>query len=405
MSLDVREFEEHFDRSHPELIDRMWEVADHLRQHCPVTHSDERWVGSVDGFWMVTDYEDVVSVFQDWRTYTTDRERMAEFGVEQILGNMPPMTTEPPIQRDFRQLLNPFLTPAAVAPFEPSIRFIVGELIDEFIGQGQCDLVRQFARALPGRITLRLLLDIDDEDELERVLRWTDTHTYELDSPAMSDATASLERWLNDFIATRRTQPRRDDIADAIIHGSVLGRSLTDEETIGAIKNVVFGGFITQTHLIAGAMLALVEHPELQDRLRRDPEHIPLLFDEVLRLDPPVMFESRTCTRNVELGGQPIKAGQQVVVHLGAANRDPSEFDRPAEVDIDRARNRHLSFGAGPHRCVGSNLARLNMRIAFEELLSRLHDIRITDGDAPRRAPSTVVWGMSYLPLTFTPAP
>ena len=228
----------------------------------------------------------------------------------------------------------------------------------------------------------------------------------------MIEATDPVERgqaagawmnWVDELIERRRASPRRVDVIDALLHGSVDGRPLTGEEVSGAVRLLILGGFFTTNDAIGSAMMMLIERPDIQERLRRDPTLIPQIFDETLRLEPPVVSLFRVCTRDVELGGRQLRKGDAVLIHFGGANRDPDEFDDPAELRLGRSPNRHLSFGGGPHRCIGSNVARLNLRIVFEEILSRLHDVRITEGDQPRYAPPSFARGPEYLPISFTP--
>jgi cytochrome P450 len=188
-----------------------------------------------------------------------------------------------------------------------------------------------------------------------------------------------------------------------LLYGQVEGRALTDDEIAGAIRILTLGGFGTTTDAISATTLKLIEDPDLQARLRRDPALIPRVFDEVLRIEPPVISMPRICTQDVQVGDQTIRAGDEVLLHFGAANRDPDEFDHPGTMDMDRPRNRHLSFGGGPHRCIGSNLARLNLRVVFEEILSRMDDIQLSETESSRHNPAWFAWGLQYLPITFTP--
>ena len=153
----------------------------------------------------------------------------------------------------------------------------------------------------------------------------------------------------------RRASPRRSDVIDALLHGSVEGHPLTREDVSGAVRLLILGGFFTTNDAIGSAMMMLIDNPDLQERLRHDPSLIPKVFDETLRLEPPVVSLFRVCTRDVELRGQQLKKGDALLVHFGAANHDPDEFDDPdAVLRFGRTPNRHLSFGGGPHRCVGS---------------------------------------------------
>jgi cytochrome P450 len=210
---------------------------------------------------------------------------------------------------------------------------------------------------------------------------------------------------VDELIDLRRASPRRSDVIDALLHGTVDGRPLTADEVSGAVRLLILGGFFTTNDAIGSAMMFLIERPDVQDRLRRDPSLIPKVFDETLRLEPPVVSLFRVCTRDVELGGRQLRKGDAVLIHFGGANRDPEEFDDPGELQFGRSPNRHLSFGGGPHRCIGSNVARLNLRIVFEEILSRLRNVRITEGDKPRYAPPSFARGPEYLPISFTPGP
>jgi cytochrome P450 len=315
---------------------------------------------------------------------------------------MPPITSDPPLHREFRRLLNPYLTPQVVAAFEPHSRRIVTELIDTFIDDGHCDLVGQLTRLFPPQMFYQVVFGIEDDAERARTQEWTHKIVFEDNPPDFMEAATALWNWINEFITARRAGPRRDDIIDGILYGAVEGRAITDEEAAGIIQILIIGGFGTTSDAISSTMLKLIEYPEIQEQLRREPSLIPTVFDEVLRMEPPVMGMQRTATRDVEIGGRQIREGEQILLHFGAANRDPAEFDCPANFELARRPNRHFSFGGGVHRCMGSNLARLNLRVVFEELLSRLDNIRMTDGEAPIHRPAQLPWGLDYLPLTFT---
>jgi cytochrome P450 len=405
-SLDLEHFESHYTLRHPDLTEHMWEVVEHMQEHCPVAFSDvpAEGGGSARGTWVVTKYEDVFRVLQDWETFSSDYSVLCEAGTANAQqGNLPPITTDPPLQREFRRLLNPFLSPQAVAGQEPQVRRIVTELIDDFIEDGHCDLVGQLSYLHPPRMLYRILFGIDNEAQLRKSLAFTMAMHEAKDAESYARARAVWLEWIEEFLDDRRLSPRRPDIIDALLNGSVEGRPLSSEEVAGAISLLVMGGFFTTNDATSAAMLLLIEHPDVQEQLRNHPSMIPQLFDETLRLEPPVISLFRACTRDVELRGRQLRKGDAVLVHYGGANRDPDAFDKPAEMQMHRQRNRHLAFGAGPHRCVGSNVARLNLRIVFEEILARLHDIHITEGDAPRQGAAGFGWGLAYLPISFTP--
>jgi cytochrome P450 len=354
--------------------------------------------------WVLTKYADVLGVAQDWRTFSSDYERLLEAQTYNAgVGDTPPISTDPPLQRDFRHLMNPFLSPQVVAGYEPKVREIVTDLIDDFIAEGHCDLASQLAYVLPPRMLYRVIFGIEDEGQLQRTLAYNKTMTEAGTPVERAQAATAWMNWVDELIEIRRVAPRRSDIIDALLYGSVEGRPLTPEEVSGAVRLLSLGGFFTTNDAIGSAMMLLIENPDLQDELRQDPSLIPKLFDETLRLEPPVISLFRVCTRDVELGGKEMKKGDAVLIHFGAANRDPLEFDDPNALQFGRTPNRHLSFGGGPHRCIGSNVARLNLRIVFEEILSRMKDIRITEGEEPRYAPPNFSRGPEYLPISFTP--
>jgi cytochrome P450 len=278
-------------------------------------------------------------------------------------------------------------------------------LIDDFIEDGHCDLAGQFAYLLPPRMLYRVLFGIRDEERLQRTLAYNKKMTEADDPVERGQAAMAWMNWVDELIDERRASPRRSDVIDALLYGSVEGRPLTREEVSGAVRLLILGGFFTTNDAIGSAMMSLIDNPDLQENLRRDPTLIPKIFDETLRLEPPVVSLFRVCTRDVELRGRQLKKGDAVLVHFGAANRDPEEFDQPDSLCFGRTPNRHLSFGGGPHRCIGSNVARLNLLIVFEEILSRLHDIRITEGESPRFAPPNFSRGPEYLPISFAPGP
>jgi cytochrome P450 len=407
MPCDFDFFEKHYAPKHPDLADHMWEVVEHLLTSCPVAHSDasaDVGGGNRSGVWIVTKYEDVFRILRDWQTFSSSYPWLAEAETFSArLGDRLPITSDPPLQREFRRLLDPFLAPQAVARHEPQVREIVTELIDGFIEDGHCDLVSQLSYLHPPRMLYRVLFGIEDQIQLQRSLHYTKELRAAPDAATTAKALSAWMVWVDEFIEERRSSPRRSDIIDALLHGSIQGHPLTDEQIAGAIRLLINGGFFTTNDATSAAMLILIEHPDVQEQLRENPNLIPQLFDETLRLEPPVVTVFRVCTRDVELRGQKLKRGDAVLIHYGGANRDPEEFDHAAEMQFQRRPNRHLAFGAGPHRCIGSHVARLNLRIIFEEILSRMHNIRITEGKLPRQASPSLGRGLEYLPISFTP--
>jgi cytochrome P450 len=210
--------------------------------------------------------------------------------------------------------------------------------------------------------------------------------------------------WINESIKRRRSGPRRDDLIDGLFHKEMQGRLLTDDEISRIMEIMIIGGVTATADSIANILYRLAMYPDLQERLRAEPEQLPAAIEEFFRIEPAVTGFPRRCTRDTVLGGQKIKADDQLFVHTAAANRDPQEFEHPHEFNLERGRNRHLTFGAGHHRCIGSNFARQNLRIVFETILERMRDIRLVEDDPPKRT-AGVGWMVDYLPLTFTAGP
>lgn len=395
--VDAEWFFEHLDVYDRRFTEGMMQTIPRMITECPVTHSD-----ALGGFWVVTGYDEVVAGFQDWR-HLSSRLEKALAPLRPGQPTKPPIDLDPPIQRRFRQLLNPFLTPDRVAAHEPWIRNLVTELIDVFVEDGQCDLAGQFARALPGRMLFRILFGIDD-GEVPMVQSWVRQVLYHPSAPESIGAEKEWISWIYRVIERRRNGPRQNDIIDALLHSTIEGESISDDVIMGTMNVLIQGGFGTTADAIGTAMMLLARDPALQQRLRDDPSLIPAAVEEFLRYEPSVSGMTRFCVQDTTLGGHEIKEGDRLFLMITGANHDPGEFDDPESIDIDREANRHISFGLGNHRCLGSNVARLNLRVSLEELVSRLDPFQLTPGEEVRRDPSSA-WGPAYLHLTFPPGP
>ncbi|MDA8043954.1 MAG: cytochrome P450 [Actinomycetota bacterium] len=379
------------------LLPVMWQLTTAIRGRCPVAHSEQD-----GGFWLVTGYESASRVLQDAKAFSSDKSAMVPaVPPDRHRIGLPPTQTDPPRQSDYRRILNPFLSPQAVAGFDPGIRAIVTDLIDRFVGDGRCDIVSQLARPFPGRVLFRLMLGILDDEEVERCSRWARAVTYEMHSPGYPEIEREFNDWILELIAARRRTPRHD-IIGALVEGLVEGEPIPEEELVATIKNVILGGFGTTADATSWAALKLAQDPALQDRLRSGAYEMTAAVEEILRLEPPVISLFRICRRDTEVAGQKIRAGDRVLVHLGSANRDPGEFVHENQMDLTREYNRHLTFGLGPHRCVGSNLARLSVRVVVEEMVGRLPDMRLASGVDPEQRVQSPAWGLHSLIVEFT---
>ena len=405
MTLDDDWIEHHFDLHSPELAADLHPTLARARALCPVARSDVY----DDGYFVATKYDEILRVAQDWETWSNAlgitvpgpaRDNSKGGGAGGAPGMLIlPVGVDPPVQRTFKRLINRYLTPTAVAVWEDDTRALVNRLIDGFVDDGECDFMDAFARPLPGAAFFELSLHAPRED-LEQVNEWATLASLTTE-PGSVEARSSLGAWVHGFLAKRREEPPRGDIVDAVINAEIDGRPITELEAIGTVMLLIFGGLDTTAGVLGMSMERFCAHPEIPELLRAKPELIPQAVEELLRLDGSFIAIGRTARHDTELGGCPVQAGERVMLYWASANRDEAEFERPDEFDVDRDANRHLAFGAGPHRCAGSHLARMNLRVAYEELTRRLGDLRLQPGahveyhSAMSRTPKSV-------PITFT---
>ncbi|CAO5154349.1 Cytochrome P450 [Frankia sp. AiPs1] len=385
----------HFDHLSPELARDLHPILARAREESPVLHSDQ-----YGGFWVVTGYENVLRIAQDWQTFSSELGITVPNVGEQM--KIFPVTIDPPLQREFRRLINSYFRPAVVAEWEDETRVLVNQLIDGFIERGECDFMADFARPLPGLAFFDLALHAPAED-LEQVNEWA-TMASQTHLPDYQDYIMQLAVWIAGFVEKRRETGPRGDVVDAILDAEIDGRPITIEEAIGTIHLLILGGLETTAGVLGMAMQRFCAHPEIPAALRKRPELIPNAVEELLRMDGSFICIGRTARHDAEVAGHQIKAGEQVMVYWAGANRDADEFDDPETFDAERVRNRHIAFGAGPHRCAGSNLARMNLRIAIEEVLRRLEDLELQP-DAQVDFLSTFNRAPLSVPITFTPGP
>jgi cytochrome P450 len=389
----------HFDLLSPDLARDLHPTLARARSQCPVAHSDQH-----EGYWIATRYEDVLEIAQDWRNFSSELGITVPHMQSASTSSMKiiPVAIDPPLHRTFKRLINAYFTPAVVGPWEQPTRHLVNRLIDGFIEKGECDFMEGFARPLPGLAFFDLALHAPPDD-LDQVNHWA-TQASLPHSPDRIDGLTNLAGWIGRFVAQRRREGPRGDVVDAIMEADIEGRPITPGEIVGTIHLLILGGLETTAGVLGAAMLRFCEHPEIPALLRARPELIPAAVEELLRLDGSFICIGRTARHDTEIAGHPVEAGERVIMYWASANRDDAEFDDPDTFDPDRARNRHIAFGAGPHRCAGSNLARMNLRIAFAELVRRLDGIELQPGadvdfhSTFNRAPLTV-------PITFTPGP
>jgi cytochrome P450 len=377
-----------FDIWDKDQMQRVFEIFAEMNRQGPVS-----WAETYGGHWVVTGYDAVCSGGQNWRAFTsTEGTQHPPVGSY----HNPPITADPPVQVSYRKLLSPFFSPQAALALEPQVRSHVTGLLDEVIEMGRCDLTSDFAEPLVPLIFFADVVHVPADLLASFVERSRGGTPFE-----HTETMAVLCAELLDF---RRGAPGCGDVIDALFEAVVGGQPLTEADIVGVTTLLLLGGTDTTRNVIASLCHFLAEHPEIRNELIAEPGLIPVAVEEGLRLFGSVQTVGRTATCPVELAGRHIAAGDKLVLALAAAGRDPAEFDRPEIFDLGRQVNRHLAFGVGPHRCLGSHLARLEIRVALEEILARLPDYRLVDGFVFDRRRG-FVHGPETLPITFTPGP
>jgi hypothetical protein len=388
-----------FDHLDPAFVADPNTVYDRLRSECPIAHTDR-----YNGVWIPTRYEDLATIARDHQRFSsrtiliTDRpESPAELGF-----HAPPITEDPPYHTDMRRILLPVFSPKVVAEYEPITRAMAEGLIDGFIADGACDAAADYAQHVPIKVITRML-GIPDADHA-RFRDWI--HRLIEQSPIAGDATFDamfeIGGYLSGHIEEHRQAPRDDIITHLLDARLPDGRSLTDLELLGVCILLLLAGIDTTWSAIGSALLHLATHPEDRRRLIAEPELIHPATEEFLRAFAPVTM-AREVAEDGEVGGCPMHKGDRVLLPFPSGNRDPEAFDRPDEVIIDRKVNRHFAFGVGIHRCLGSNLARMELRVAVQTWLDRIPEFTLTDPDAVTWSAGQVR-GPRALPFSFTAA-
>ncbi|OBK94534.1 cytochrome [Mycobacterium asiaticum] len=327
------------------------------------------------------------------------------------LGNLRPLIplqVDPPDHAKYRRILDPLFTPREMARREPQVTALVNEMIDRFAGRGECDFHAEFAVPLPCTVFLQLLgLPLQDLDKFlewkDGVIRpegatdWDDRHAAS--APVALQIYEYFDRAIDDHIANPR-----DDVLSAMIAADLkeadgAPKKLTREELLDICFLFLIAGLDTVTDSLDCFFVFLARHPEHRHQLVEQPDILPHAIEELLRWETPVPGVARVAMQEVEVGGCPIHKGDRVSPLLGAANTDPAEFPDPELVDFARNPNRHRAFGGGPHRCLGSHLARMELRVALREFHRRIPDYEIPPGTELKY--TAALRSVEALPLTF----
>jgi cytochrome P450 len=312
-----------------------------------------------------------------------------------------PIETDPPAHREFRRLLNPFVTREHIARCESMICATAAELLDvlrtQLAESPEIDFVSAFARLFPGRIALKFM-GFPPADTL-RLDSLINTTVDGRGTPAAAQAGAELNAYIDEFLAARRALPCDPlDLVSVVAYARIDDVSLTSEQQNSLTKLLLFGGFTTTTFALASAFRWLADHPADRSRLREEPALLATAIDEFVRFSSPGTYLGRMVVAETQLGTTALHPNDRVLLSYGSANRDPAVFERADEVVLERTPNRHMGFGHANHSCLGVHLARLEMRIAFQTLLPHLIEFEV-DRSRPIEWSSGETQGMTTLPL------
>ena len=381
-----------FDHTDPRWTENPFPIWEELRATSPVVHT-ERFLGC----YLPTTFEAVKQISYDTEHFSSRRIIVRDMRPETIPA--PPITSDPPEHKPAKQLLLPPFTPDAVKKLEPRVRAICNELIDEFIEDKGCDVAARYAKHIPVR-TIAHMLGIPESDS-DLFINWIH-EILELgikDQAVLSKAVQELGLYFVGHIEHRKKHPTDDLISTLMNARDKNGQPLSDAHVQGSLRLLLIAGIDTTWSAIGASLWHLAKTPADRERLVAEPELLPSAVEEFLRAYSPVTM-AREVMKETVISGCPVRPGNMVLLSFPAANRDPAVFPDADKVVIDRKQNPHAAFGLGIHRCVGSNLARMEMTVAIEEWLKRIPHFRLDPAGKVTWSEGTVR-GPRQLPVLF----
>jgi cytochrome P450 len=398
----------HFDRHTPEYRQRFGDITAEMLEKCPVAWSD-----TYGGHWVAAGHHEVFEFARSAEYLSNDHDPKNERrGYKGISIPTPEvgfrggfLEMDPPEQRHYRQVLNPYLSPAAVNRWRPLVDELVRACLNEKIETGRIDFVDDLANIVPAVLTLAMLgVPLKNWDiYVEPVHASVYTPPDSPDMPRIQRGRIAMRQDMSDQLAEIKANPRPGMI-DALARAQINGTAPDDMELIGVIALLIGGGFDTTTALTAHSLEWLSEHPSERERLSRERDTLlDPATEEFLRFFTPAPGDGRTISADCEIAGQRFKEGERLWLSWAMSNRDPSVFPNPNEVDLARTGNRHHSFGLGIHRCIGSNMARMVFKRMVTAVLDRMPDYHCDPAGAVHYQTIGFIQGMQHLPATFTP--
>jgi cytochrome P450 len=378
---EVSDWATDFSHMEPEWSADPYPLQDDLRRRCPIAHT-ERFGGG----WLPTRYADVAAIAYDTEHFSSRSIIMGNFRPPREIapiGGSPPITSDPPFHRDARKLLLPAFTKTAVSKHEPATRAFCHSLIDAMQGRDVVDAAREYAQHIPVRVIADMLGFPPEDGPQFREFVASRLEGINLPQPERVTRMSALYYYLLAQVREHLDNPR-DDLTSFLINAELRGRKLKPSHVVGTMTLLLIAGIDTTSSAIGAALWHLAANPGDRARLVARPQLLPTAMEEFLRAYAPVTM-ARLVRSDMHFSGADMKADDWILLSYPAANRDPAQFDMADQVIIDRQVNRHAAFGLGIHRCLGSHLARMELRVALEAWLERIGEFSLAD-------PSAVCW-------------
>jgi cytochrome P450 len=377
----VSDWTSDFDHTDPRWVADPYPIWDDLRSRCPVAHSDR-----YGGTWLPVSHEDVAAVAYDTEHFTSRSVVVSEVrpgpgDLPGPIGLSPPITSDPPFHAPARRLLLPAFSPQRIKTLEPFTRDLCVELLDATAGRTDIDAAVEYAQHIPLRVIVRMLgFPQEDADLFRRFIRMVlEDVDQSADERRAQIEDGELDEYMNARIAEHLAQPR-DDLTSFLLEAELDGNKLTPEHVRGTMVLLMIAGIDTTWSAIGASLWHLAQNPADRRRLAAEPDLMATAVEELLRAYAPVTM-ARLVAEDFDFRGRRLKEGDWLLLPFPAANRDPEFFPDADEVHLDRTENRHAAFGLGIHRCIGSHLARMELRVALEEWMKRYPDFELTDPD------------------------
>ena len=374
----VTDWSTDFDHTDEVWSDDPYPIWDDLRQRCPVAHS-ERFGGT----WLPITHELISQVAYDTDNFTSravvvSEQRPGPDDLPAPIGGAPPITSDPPFHHLARRLLLPAFAPKRVEELTPFTRDLCQLLIDDLIGRDDVDAATDYAQHIPVQVIAKMLgFPLEDADYFRHIIHMIIEEGVNVaaESEEREREASDIDAYFDAQIEDHRKNPR-DDLTTFLLEAELDGQKLAHEHVRGTMILLLVAGIDTTWSAIGASLWHLAQHPADRQRLTEDPAVWPFAIEEFLRAYAPVTM-ARMVAQDCELGGRKLKTDDWLLLPFPAANRDPAYFDQADEFIIDRAENRHAAFGLGIHRCIGSNLARMELTVALEEWMKRIPDFSV----------------------------